>query len=159
MAGRLGRDRASEDLLAWANCPCQTAVVNAIGRMPKRLTKFNSFAEDFNFFSATSGSICWDKGIIQIRYEIFIVTVSENRFKHVLASTHVLSFTLHSSSLTFSRSICRSQLGRRYRVANPVRCDFVPGDYSRQRGRVKKFVLTIFNIKDLALSKSWSHVL
>ncbi|SMP71802.1 hypothetical protein SAMN06265222_114117 [Neorhodopirellula lusitana] len=78
------------NLLAWANGTGKTAVVDAVGGVPKWLAEFNATAKDFDFLWAACWGICCTKVLIFLRDEIFVVTVAKDGFEDVLAMTHTL---------------------------------------------------------------------
>ncbi len=82
---------AGGGLFAWANGSRQTAVVDAIGVVPKRLAQFNAFAENFNFLGATCWGVGRGEAIVFVGDKVFIVAVSQDGLKNVLALTHLVS--------------------------------------------------------------------
>lgn len=75
-------------LLAWSNRTRQTAVVNAVGVVPQRLTKFNTTTQNFDLLWASRRSIGGKEVIVFVWDKVFIVAVTQDGFENVLAATH-----------------------------------------------------------------------
>jgi len=96
------------NLFAGTNCAGQAAVVHSIGSVPQRLTEFNATAQNFDLLWAASRCIGRNEVIVLVGNKIFIVTITQNGFENVLASTHVYSFNF---SLRLSSVACGVKLG------------------------------------------------
>mgnify|MGYP003662818661 CR=1 FL=1 len=75
-------------LLARADRTGQTAVIDAVGRVPQRLSQLDSLAEDFDLFVAARGCIGGCELLIQLGDKIFVVSVTQDGFENVFALTH-----------------------------------------------------------------------
>ena len=75
-------------LFARANGTRQSAVIDAIGGVPQRLTEFDTATQYLNLVGAARRSIGWLEMLVIIWNEVLVVTITEDRFKHVFALTH-----------------------------------------------------------------------
>ena len=69
-------------LLAWADRAGQTAVINAVFGVPKRLAEFDSFSQDFNLV----GRARWGVGgmkVVDRGREIFVVPILQYCLEHI----------------------------------------------------------------------------
>lgn len=81
------RDR----LLAGPDRAGQAAVIHAVRAMPQGLSQFDTTAEDFNLLGASGGGVGGDEIEVLVGDEVFIMTVTQDRFKNVFAGTHLCS--------------------------------------------------------------------
>jgi len=72
-------------LLAGTNRSSQTAVVNAIVIVPKRLAQLDSLAEHFDLLLRSGRGIRWQEVRIDDWIEILVVSILQNRLENVLA--------------------------------------------------------------------------
>lgn len=89
---RLLQAMSGRCLFARANRAGQAAVIHSIGSVPQWLAKFNATAQNFDLLWAASRCVGRNEMVILVRDKIFIVTVTQNGFENVLASTHSYSF-------------------------------------------------------------------
>ncbi len=99
---------SGQRLFARANSTGESAVIHSIGSVPQRLPEFNATAQNFDLLWAASRCVGRNEFIVLVGNEIFVVTVTQNGFENVLASTHVYSFNF---SLRLSSVACGVELG------------------------------------------------
>ena len=81
-------------LLAGTNRAGQAAVVDPVSGVPQRLTEFDAFPQNFDFFGTASRCVGGRKSAFFVRDKIFIVSVSQDGFENVLAMTHIGSLPI-----------------------------------------------------------------
>ncbi|CAD73479.1 hypothetical protein RB3911 [Rhodopirellula baltica SH 1] len=96
LSGRAGIfDRSN--LFARANRARQTAVINAVSRVPKGLAQFNTTTQHFNFLLAACRCIRRSEHLIFVWHEIFIVAVTQDCFEYVFAMSHTIPIFFRGS--------------------------------------------------------------
>jgi hypothetical protein len=97
------------NLLARTNGAGQAAVVDTISRVPQWLTKFDSSTKYFDLLRTTRRRVRRLEMIVFVRNEVFIMTVTQNRFENVLTSAHLsFVFPVGSSSRSIRLPRCDS---------------------------------------------------
>ena len=95
----LGRGRSAagtEALFSGADRACQTAVINAVGVVPKGLAQLDTSTKHFNLVGAARRRIRRDEFLVPLGHEVLVMPVPQNRFKNVLALAHKINFPVHT---------------------------------------------------------------
>lgn len=91
MSIEVGGQPPQDRLLARPDRTGQSAVIDAVRTVPKRLAQFDATPQDLDLLRASGRRIRWDEIEIFVGNEVFIVTVTQDRFKNVFTGTHFSS--------------------------------------------------------------------
>ena len=69
--------------------------------MPKGLAQFDSSTQHFNLVGTSGRCVGGDEFLVVLGDEIFVMTVAQDSFKHVLALAHTFCFPVRSFGMPF----------------------------------------------------------